>query len=81
MEDLATERDAYVDRIRAELYKLVKLSDLSQREIERLNNWQPRYLNQVLIGNQQLAMRHVCGVLAALEIPLDRFFAHLEGRL
>jgi hypothetical protein len=80
MTPLAEKREANVVRVREELRKLVRISDMSQRAIERHNDWHPRYLHQVLCGNLQLTMRHVYGILLALRIPVDRFFEHVADQ-
>ncbi|RMH15641.1 MAG: XRE family transcriptional regulator [Acidobacteria bacterium] len=73
----AGRRDAAVDGIRLALRRRVRASDLTQRHIERLNGWKPGYLSQVLRGHITLTVRHLVGILQALDVPLEAFVAEL----
>lgn len=71
------EREEAVDRVREELYRLVRQSPKTQRAIERENGFARGYLSQVLHGNMALTARHVLGILLALEIPPGLFFTRM----
>jgi transcriptional regulator with XRE-family HTH domain len=75
--------DAYdleVASVLEELRKVILVSDHTQRDIERHNDWTRGYLNQVLCGHITLTVRHLYGVLGALNIPLTRFFEHMAEK-
>jgi transcriptional regulator with XRE-family HTH domain len=78
-EELIGSRDGEVDRVREELRLLVRASDRSQRQIERANDFTQGYLSQVLQGAITLTVRHFYGILFALEITPEEFFARLSG--
>ena len=63
-----------------EIRKVMLVSDLTQRDVERHNGWSRGYLNQVLCGHITFTVRHLYGVLGALEIPLTRFFGHMDEK-
>ncbi len=77
---LMDKREEGVERVRQELRRLVRASDRTQREIERANDFTERYLSQVLQGKVTLTIRHLYGILLALERTPEEFFAHLAGR-
>jgi transcriptional regulator with XRE-family HTH domain len=72
-------RDEMVDRLRAELRRRVRESGATQRSLEEANGFARGYLSQVLQGHVTLTARHVFGILLALEVPADEFFARLLG--
>ena len=72
-------RDEAVDRLRAELRRRVRESDLTQRAIEERNGFTRGYLSQVLQGHVTLTARHVFGILFALDIEPGSFFQRLMG--
>lgn len=72
-------RDAAVDRLRRELRREVRASDLTQRAIEDANGFTHGYLSQVLQGHVTLTVRHVFGILMALAIPPEGFFLRFFG--
>ncbi|MCP3962862.1 MAG: hypothetical protein GY719_33910 [bacterium] len=72
-------RDEAVDRLRAELRRKVRESDLTQRAIEEENGFTRGYLSQVLQGHVTLTARHVFGILFALDIAPGPFFQRLMG--
>lgn len=78
-ERLIEERELGIERVREELRRLVRSSDLTQREIEQANDFTPSYLSQVLKGNIALTVRHLYGILLALGRPPEEFFARLAG--
>lgn len=70
-------RDLAVDRLRQALRREVRTSRLTQRSIEATNGFTRGYLSQVLQGHVTLTVRHVFGILFALDIPPDTFFQQL----
>ncbi len=72
-------RDEAVNRVRRELRRLVRESDRTQRYIEERNGFTRGYLSQVLQGHMTLTVRHVLGILEALEMPPPTFFERLFG--
>ncbi len=71
------ERDRDAERIRQELAALVRTCGTTQRRIEQLNGFKRGYVSQVLQGHITLSMRHVSGILMAVEMPPMDFFARL----
>ncbi len=71
------ERDRDAERIRQELAALVRTCGITQRRIEQLNGFKRGYVSQVLQGHITLSMRHVLGILMAVEMPPMDFFAKL----
>ncbi len=80
-ERLIDERELGVERVREELRRLVRSSERSQREIERANDFAQGYLSQVLSGSMALTVRHLYGILLALDRTPEEFFGRLAGRL
>ena len=78
--ELIQRREELVDRIRRELRGLVRESGLTQRQVEEVNGFTPRYLSQVLQGHITLTVRHLCGFLLAMDMSPEEFFARLSGR-
>jgi hypothetical protein len=79
----AKEPDAYdlqVASVLEELRKVILVSGQTQRDVERHNDWTRGYLNQVLAGSITFSVRHLYGVLGALDIPLTRFFEHMAEK-
>lgn len=70
-----TQRDETVDRLREELRRLVRESGSTQRSVEEANGFTRGYLSQVLQGHVTLTARHVFGILLALGVPPDTFFS------
>ncbi len=68
-------RDRAVDGLREALHALVRDSGLTQRAIERDNDFARGYLSQVLNAHVALTVRHVFGVLLTLGVPPGRFIA------
>lgn len=79
-ERLIEERELGVERVREELRRLVRSSERTQREIEQANDFAPSYLSQVLKGNIALTLRHLYGILLALDRTPEEFFGRLAGR-
>lgn len=77
MNDTIEQRDRAVDLLRAELHRLVRESQKTQRDIEKENGYARGYLSQVLNGHMSITVRHVFAILLSLEIPPGRFFARL----
>jgi len=77
MKRIAEERVSEANRLREELHRRVRDSGLTQRVIERRNEFAGGYLSQVLKGNIALTVRHVLGILLAIEIPPARFFSEV----
>ncbi|MEM8962417.1 MAG: hypothetical protein AAGD38_13120 [Acidobacteriota bacterium] len=73
------QRDDLIDQIRDELRLLIRASTATQRDLEDRNGFRPGYLSQVLKGQITLSMRHVIGILLALDVTPTTFFARLEG--
>ncbi len=70
-------RDHAVDRLLQALRREVRTSHLTQRAIEETNGFTRGYLSQVLQGHVTLTVRHVFGILFALDISPDTFFQTL----
>ena len=78
-EALVLRRRDLVRRVREELQIMIRESGTTQREIETRNGFTPRYLSQVLNGRITLTVRHMAGILFALDVdPID-FFERLAG--
>jgi transcriptional regulator with XRE-family HTH domain len=77
MKTIAEDRESEADRLRAELHRRVRDSGLTQRVIESRNGFTGGYLSQVLKGNITLTIRHVLGILLAIDIPPLRFFSEV----
>ena len=77
MTKIAEQRESEADRLREELRRRVRDSGLTQRVIEGRNGFAGGYLSQVLKGHITLTLRHVLGILYAIEIPPARFFAEV----
>lgn len=71
------ERDRDTERVLQHLSRLVRTCGITQRRIEQLNGFKRGYLSQVLQGHITLSMRHVLGILMAIELPPTDFFAQL----
>ncbi len=69
------ERDEIVDQIRSELARLVRNSQMTQRQLEKLNGFRQGYLSQVLKGHITLSVRHLLGILMAVDKSPAEFFA------
>ena len=76
---LQKDRDVWVERLREKLGQAVRTSKRRQRELEESNGFQRGYLSQVLHGHIQLTVRHVFGILLALDIEPADFFGELFG--
>ncbi|MEM6455002.1 MAG: hypothetical protein AAF772_07895 [Acidobacteriota bacterium] len=77
---LVRRRDAAVELLRRDLRAQVRASSETQRAIERRNGYTQGYLSQVLKGHITLSMRHVFGLLLALDIEPAEYFARLFPR-
>lgn len=76
-EDPKTRSRAGDDSVRPvllELRRLIRYSELSQREVEKAAGFSKGYLSQVLGQNLDLKMRHVLQILDVLQVPPGRFF-------
>lgn len=73
------ELDASVENVRRRLRDQVRLSPLSQRQIEDHLGWSRGYLSQVLQGHITLSVGHLLGILSALERRPEVFFAEVSG--
>lgn len=73
-------REKAVEGIRRELHALVRESGLTQRQIEQANGFASRYLSQVLKGRITLTVRHLVGILAAVDVPLEELVKRVLGR-
>ncbi len=78
-EKLIRERDVVVERFRRELRALVRESGWTQRRVEEANGFTQGYLSQVLQGHISLTVRHLFGVIFALGIRPEDFFARIFG--
>lgn len=76
----AIARDEATDRVLRKLRRLVRQSARSQRSVEQENGFRRGYLSQVLKGHITLTVRHLLGILRALDVAPSRFFAEFEGR-
>ena len=77
---LIEERKAATETVRLELRKLIRLSEITQRDIENQYGYGKGYLSQVLNGSIALTVRHVFNILGGLKIAPESFFAHVEDR-
>lgn len=75
---LREQRDAEVLRIREALRQRVRASAQTQRSIEQANGFKTGYLSQVLQGHITLTVRHLIGILSALDESPRSFFARLD---
>jgi transcriptional regulator with XRE-family HTH domain len=66
--------DNIVEQVRRRLRDLVRLSSLSQRQIEDGLGWSRGYLSQVLQGHITLSVGHLLGILGALDRRPEDFF-------
>lgn len=73
------ELDEAVEQVRRRLRDQVRLSPLSQRQIEDNLGWSRGYLSQVLQGHITLSVGHLMGILRALDRRPEDFFAELGG--
>lgn len=81
MEDkLVRDREEVVERIRRELRILVRESGWTQRRVEEANGFTQGYLSQVLQGHITLTVRHLYGILLAIEMTPEEFFARVLHR-
>lgn len=71
------ELDEAVELVRRRLRDQVRLSPLSQRQIEDNLGWSRGYLSQVLQGHITLSVGHLMGILKALGRRPEDFFAEL----
>ena len=78
-QELVRARDAVIDRIRHELQALVREAGWTQRRVEAVNGFTPGYLSQVLQGHIALTVRHLYGILLAIEIEPEELFARVHG--
>ncbi len=72
------ERDQSVDQVREELARLLRDSPFTQRKLEELNGFRHGYLSQVLKGHITLTVRHLIGILKAVEVSPIEFFMSLS---
>lgn len=77
-ESFAAAREEAAERVLERLRRLVRSSARTQRSIELDNGFQRGYLSQVLKGHIALTVRHLLGILRALEVAPSTFFAELE---
>lgn len=63
-----------------EIRRLIRYSDLSQREVEKSAGFSKGYLSQLLGQNLDLKIRHVLAILEVLEVPPSQFFQRVYGR-
>ena len=63
-----------------EIRRLVRLSDLSQRQVEKMAGFSKGYLSQLLGRNLDLKLWHVLAVLSALDVEPGDFFARAFPR-
>ena len=78
-DDFVRRRDQSVTEVLDHLRRLVRESEKTQRNIEEENGFARGYLSQVLNGHMSLTVRHLFGILQALEIPPGEFFTRLTG--
>ncbi len=76
----AAAREDAADRVLLKLRSLVRATTRTQRSLEIENGFRRGYLSQVLQGHITLTIRHLLGILKALDVPPSQFFAELEGR-
>ncbi len=76
-EKLIRQRDEIVERLRRELRALVRESGWTQRRVEEVNGFTAGYLSQVLSGTITLTVRHLCGILLAIGMKPEDFFARV----
>ncbi len=77
MTTLQQQRDELVDRLRAELRRMVRESGLTQRAVEEANGFTRGYLSQVLQGHVTLSTRHVFGISLALGLTPEELVPRL----
>ncbi len=68
-----------VVRVRTRLREIVRLSSVSQRQIEERLGWSRGYLSQVLQGHITLSIAHVLAILKTLDAEPAQFFHSLFG--
>lgn len=68
-----------VVRVRTRLREIVRLSSVSQRQIEERLGWSRGYLSQVLQGHITLSIAHVLAILKTLGSEPSQFFHSLFG--
>lgn len=68
-----------VVRVRTRLREIVRLSSVSQRQIEERLGWSRGYLSQVLQGHITLSIAHVLAILKTLGAEPSQFFHSLFG--
>jgi transcriptional regulator with XRE-family HTH domain len=71
------QRNGEIRLILQELRRIIKRSDLNQREVEDLAGFSRGYLSQLLAGNLDLKVWHVLSVLKAFQIPPGEFFGRI----
>ena len=76
-EKLIRDRDEVVDHIRRELRVLIMESGFTQRQVERANGFTKGYLSQVLNGTITLTVRHMYGILLAIDVSLGELFTRV----
>ena len=64
-------------RIAASLRTAIRLSGISNRQVERELGLSTGYLTRILAGQVELRVRHVLGICRVIGLPPDRFFAAL----
>ena len=69
-----------VQPLLGEIRRLVRLSDLSQRQVEKLAGFSKGYLSQLLGQNLDLKVRHVLAILNALDEDPGEFFSRVYRR-
>lgn len=68
---------AEAQRVLEEIRRLIQLSDLSQREVEKRVGFSRGYLSQLLARNVDLKYWHLMAILRVLNYAPRRFFAEV----
>lgn len=68
---------AEMDRVAAALRTAIRLSGVTQRQIERELLLHTGYLQRILSGQVQLRMGHILGICRAIGLPAGNFFSSL----
>lgn len=66
-----------IERISEALRTAIRLSDVSNRRIERELHMSTGYLTRILAGYVELRMSHVLGICRAIGLPPGNFFTAL----
>lgn len=66
-----------VERVTAALRTAIRLSGVSNREIERKLNMSTGYLTRILAGHVELRMAHVLSICEVIGLPPEKFLSAL----